>query len=109
MAKLTELEFDNIVDDVCAAIKETLVNKGREYRRNNNPMHNFDVGALMTGEIREKVIYSMALKHTISIADMRNDLVKGILPKKEVVEEKYTDAINYLILEKASILARLPE
>ena len=38
---------------------------------------------------------------------MRNDLTKGKLPSKALVNEKFGDAINYLILEKASILDKI--
>lgn len=64
-------------------------------------MHNFEQGAKITGQIREKVLFGFALKHHISIADMRDDIEKGLIPTKEKVEEKFNDAIIYLILEKA--------
>ncbi len=49
----------------------------------------------------------MLLKHEISIADMTDDLVKGILPKIETVEEKFGDNLIYLILKKASIIDKI--
>lgn len=99
--------FNKLVDDTVKQIKEVLVSKGKEYSKDENKLHNFDVGARMTGESREKVLHGMALKHHISISDIRNDAAKGKLPTIEMVNEKFGDAINYLILEKACIVDRI--
>lgn len=106
---MTENRFEQIVDETLNQIKSTLIEKGREYRRNNNPFHNFEEGSKRSGLIREKVLDGMLLKHEISIADMTNDLVGGILPKIETVEEKFGDNLIYLILKKASIIDRIEE
>lgn len=99
--------FKEVLDQTLSSIKQTLGVKAMEYIRNDNAMHNFDVGARITGQTREKVLYGFALKHQISIDDIRNDLDQGKLPTIETVNEKFGDAINYLILEKASILHKI--
>ncbi len=99
--------FKDVLDQTIQNIKQTLGIKAMEYVRNDNAMHNFDVGARITGQTREKVLYGFALKHHISIDDIRNDLDKGKLPTIDMVNEKFGDAINYLILEKASILHKI--
>ena len=104
---MTENRFEQIVDETLNQIRETLIKKGAEYRRNQDPFHNFNVGSRITGLSREKVLDGMLLKHEISIADMTNDLEKGILPKIETVEEKFGDNLIYLILKKASIIDRI--
>jgi len=104
---MTEDKFEQIVDSSLNQIRETLLVKGKEYKRNNNIFHNFEEGSKRTGLIREKVLDGMLLKHEISIADMTNDLEKGILPKIETVEEKFGDNLIYLILKKASIIDKI--
>ena len=100
-------DFKEIVEDTLTQAHNVLGVKAIEYVRNNDAMHNFNVGAKMTGQTREQVLYGFALKHHISINDMREDISQGKLPTKVMVDEKFGDAINYLILEKASILDRI--
>lgn len=99
--------LQTVLNDTLASIKDTLRRKSIEYAREHNPMHNFEKGAIITGLTREEVIRGFALKHHISIDDIRNDIKKGMLPKKETIEEKFNDAIIYLILEKSSMLDRI--
>ena len=106
---MTEERFEQIVDETLNQIKETLIVKGKEYRRNNNPFHNFEEGSKRSGLIREKVLDGMLLKHEISIADITNDLAEGILPKIETIEEKFGDNLIYLILKKASIIDKIEQ
>lgn len=104
-----EQQFEDVVQLTLEKCHEVLVAKGREYRRNGNPFHQFEKGASITGQTREEVIWGMALKHFISIQDIRKDMVEGKLPSKELVDEKYGDLINYLLIEKASIYDKLGE
>ena len=99
--------FENVVSNTLHKIKQTLVVKGKEYRRNNDPFHNFNEGARLKNITREKVLDGMLLKHEISISDMTNDIEEGILPSFSTVNEKFNDNIIYLILKKASILDRV--
>jgi len=69
--------------------------------------HNFDVGAQRSGLIREKVLDGFLLKHEISIADITNDLEKGILPESYVLDEKFGDNVIYLILKIACIIDKI--
>ena len=43
--------FEEVVENTLLKIKELLIVKGREYRRNNNVYHNFDQGAKIKGII----------------------------------------------------------
>lgn len=104
---MTGERFDEVVDVFLKSIRETLIVKGREYRRNNNPFHNFDIGSQRSGLIREKVLDGFLLKHEISIADITNDLVKGELPTIATLDEKFGDNVIYLMLKMASIIDKI--
>jgi hypothetical protein len=104
---MTEEQFNKVIEYTLDSIKETLLIKSKEYRRNNNPFHNFEEGSRKSGLSREKVLDGMLLKHEISIADMTNDLDKGIIPKIETVNEKFGDNIIYLLIKKAMIIDRI--
>jgi hypothetical protein len=99
--------FDYIIKETLNEISSLLIVKGKEYRRNNDPFHNFNEGSKITGETPEKVLKGFLLKHEISINDMVQDLDQGILPNKEKVNEKFNDNIIYLLIQKAMILHRL--
>jgi hypothetical protein len=102
-----ELAFERIVNETLQQIRETLIVKGKEYRRNNNPFHNFEVGARKKSISREKVLDGMLLKHEISIEDMTNDLDNGKLPSENSVNEKFGDNLIYLLLKKAMFIDRI--
>lgn len=104
---IKSLEFENVVDTTLQQIRDILIEKGKEYRRNNNPFHNFEVGANKKCISREKVLDGMLLKHEISIDDMTNDLDLGKLPTASVVNEKFNDNLIYLIIKKAMFLDRI--
>ena len=104
---MTEERFEQLVDETLNQIQNVLIEKGKEYRRNNNPFHNFEEGSKRSGLIREKVLDGMLLKHEISIADMTNDLEKGILPKISTLDEKFGDNVIYLILKMASMIDKI--
>lgn len=104
---LQEKEFEIRVNATLEKLKLLLVEKGKEYRRNNNPYHNFEKGAQMTGLIPEKVLQGFLLKHLVSVDDMINDLEVGVLPKESQVEEKFNDILVYFLIQKCQILNRL--
>jgi hypothetical protein len=100
---ITEKQFDEVVDKRLDAIKQTLLIKGKEYRRENDPLHNFRRGSAINVQSEEKVLWGFATKHLVSIIDMVDDIENhGILPKEKMVDEKIGDMINYLILLEAS-------
>jgi len=107
---MTEKKFDFVIDKTLEKIKDVLITKGKEYRRNNNPFHAFEEGSKVTGFIREDILWGFALKHYISIQDIKADLRwSKKLPTIEQVEEKYNDLLIYLLIEKASIIDRINE
>jgi hypothetical protein len=104
---MTEQEFDALVEKRLDLTREVLIIKGREYRRNSDPLHNFNMASKLNNTTREKALWGFATKHLVSFLDMLDDIEKNKLPQREYVEEKIGDLINYLILCEASIKDRM--
>jgi hypothetical protein len=104
---MTKNEFDDLVERRCNLIGATLIAKGKEYIRNDDPLHNFNVGAQLGKTTREKALWGFALKHYVSFMDILDDIEKDVLPTEHMIDEKIGDLINYLILCEASIKDRL--
>ncbi len=101
--------MDAVIDRRVKYTIDTLSRKALEYVRNNDRLHNFNVGAELENTSREKVLHSFFLKHYISYLDMLQDIEEGKLPAKNYVDEKIGDMINYLILQEASIKQKITE
>lgn len=99
-----EEQFEGYILDTLESLDALIVKKGREYRRDNNPFHNFERGSVLTGRPKEEVLQGFLLKHLISAEDMRNDAAKGLFPTTEKIHEKYNDILVYFMLEKAMML-----
>jgi hypothetical protein len=101
-----EENFERVVSDTLQQIKDTLLIKGKEYRRNGDVFHNFNEGAKRTSQTPEKVLQGFALKHDVSVNDMVTDLAAGVNPTVAAVNEKMNDILIYNILLKAMLLNR---
>jgi hypothetical protein len=104
---MTEQEFDALVEKRLDLTREVLIIKAKEYRRNSDPLHNFNMASKLNNTTREKALWGFATKHLVSFLDMLDDIEKNKLPQREYVEEKIGDLINYLILCEASIKDRM--
>jgi hypothetical protein len=100
---MTEEQFQEVVSNRITLINNVLAIKGKEYRRGDNAMHNFNRAAEISGTTREKALWGFATKHLVSFLDILDDIEKGNLPTEDVVNEKVGDLVNYLILAEASI------
>lgn len=103
--------LDGITSTMLARLDDLLKVKGLEYRRNNDPLHNFNQGVILSNfkKSREEVIQGMRLKHDISIIDLKDDIHKGIPVNEAQLFEKYGDVIIYLILEMLSLIDKNKE
>lgn len=104
-----EKQFELVITNTLKDLQNLLIEKGKEYRRNNDPFHNFNRGAELTGRSTEEVLQGFLLKHLISVEDIRNDSKLGLYPKVEKVHEKYNDILVYFLIEKAMIIKKLTE
>ena len=73
--------------------------KNTEYSRNDDKLHNFKRAGALLGVTPHEALVGMWSKHLISILDIVNDYAEtGKIPSSSAIDEKFTDAINYLHL-----------
>lgn len=106
---MKEKKFYKLVNRRFDKILQGLTSKGKEYSKEDNKLHNFDRAALKRNISREEAIQGFMLKHEVSVDDIIENIKKGIIPKREVIDEKIGDLINYWILMEASIVQRIEE
>ena len=82
-------------------LKTLLLIKGKEYRRNNDPYHNFNEGAKLMGVRPMTVLNFFRLKHVISIADLQKDFEDKKHVREAQINEKYDDILVYTLIELA--------
>ena len=82
-------------------LRTLLLIKGEEYRRNNDPYHNFNEGAKLMGVRPMTVLNFFRLKHVISIADLQKDFEDKKHLSKAQINEKYDDILVYTLIELA--------
>ena len=82
-------------------LKTLLLIKGKEYRRNNDPYHNFNEGAKLMGVRPMTVLNFFRLKHVISIADLQKDFEDKKHVSVHQINEKYDDILVYTLIELA--------
>lgn len=97
------VRFNEKVDENLQKVKDTLVVKGKEYVRNDNPFHNFERAAKMKGITPVEALDGMLLKHLVSYHDMIDDIKAGKIPTVATVQEKLGDIITYFTLQKIQL------
>jgi hypothetical protein len=95
VVSLGEEEFSHSLENRLERIKTILTTKGEEYSGGNDKFHNFNLAAQYSNISPKLALWGMFLKHFISIRDYVKEERDYTL---EQLDEKFGDAINYLIL-----------
>ena len=84
-------------------IKTILQNKAKEYSKDENRLHNFYIGSNLSSQNPIDVCFGYMLKHICSVYDIlvEDNLIEKILQPVDVIQEKFNDLINYIILMHA--------
>ena len=82
-------------------LKTLLLIKGKEYRRNSDPYHNFNEGAKLLSVRPMMVLNFFRLKHVISIADLQKDFEDKKHVSAHQINEKFDDILVYTLIELA--------
>ena len=86
--------FNMVISHRLQTIFDLFEKKQKEYAL-KHPLHNFSKASLVSGKSMAEVWYGYFLKHYVSLLDIING---DIDPTKELVDEKITDMIVYLLL-----------
>lgn len=82
-------------------LKTLILIKGKEYRRNNDPYHNFNEGAKRLNVRPMMVLNFFRLKHLISIDDLQKDFEDKKHVSAHQINEKFDDVLVYTLIEIA--------
>ena len=104
---MTPERFQEVVKELQTMTIDILAKKAIEYSRNDNRFHNFIAAGRRLGCDPIVALVGMKEKHSVSLADMLEDLKDGKLPTRVMLDEKFGDEINYLILEYAMFRERI--
>lgn len=100
-------EFMKIMLARFKACEELIATKSAEYNEGEDKFHNFVVQAKIGRCTVGEAMKGNALKHFASIFDMIESVESKFddveLPSEAMINEKFTDAINYLTMMEAWI------
>jgi hypothetical protein len=99
--------FNEIAENRIDRCRETLLDKGLEYSRGHDRLHNFRSAAAIDGETPEQALWGMAKKHVVSVRDMVKDVERGVMPTEKMLDDKITDWINYALLLEGLLVERI--
>jgi hypothetical protein len=99
-------DFDQIVNDRVTAIQKTLASKAKEYSSDADRLHNFKEAARIEGVHPITALKGMMLKHIVSCNDICKKYIEGGIESTGMLNEKFGDYINYLILLEALLKER---
>lgn len=99
--------YNRTIDKAIRRIRDVLSKKASEYATDINPYHNFDEGLKLSFHDQpEKVAWEYMTKHMRSIMDIIDKSGNGESVSRELICEKFGDAINYLILIEGMLYRR---
>jgi len=102
---MTPEKFNELANKLKKHCFDTLIEKGEQYSRNGDRLHNFKAAARARNCHPIEALHGMNVKHVISIDDISSDVVaSGPVPDEKVLLEKIGDNINYLILLYAMLV-----
>lgn len=96
-------QFDQVLKERLRKIEKILGEKAKEYAKNNDRYHNFNVAARIRNTSPEEALSGMMMKHIVCVMDLIEDPKSATF---ELIDEKIGDNINYLILLEGMMKSR---
>lgn len=91
------MSFNDNAEFIVNRCLNTLALKEQEYSSDVSRFHNFDIAARIINTTPEKALVGMWIKHFVSLLDIVES-IEHIVPSRNLLIEKVTDSINYIIL-----------
>lgn len=98
---MKEKQFNDIIQNAVESCLTTLTEKNASYNPNEDKLAGFKTAARMRGVTPLQALSGMKVKHTSFVQDLLEGRIP--IPSEEVVQEKFGDEINYLLLALALI------
>lgn len=97
-------EFDLIITNRLKKVQDILIQKGKEYSKDYDKLHNFNTASRIKGCTPIEALDGMMLKHYVSYQDM----VQGKVDiTSEMIDAKIGDLIAYLLLAECVLEDKL--
>jgi len=90
--------FEKLYEGLSQESRSMLVDKAREYARQEDRLHNFKRAGEMMRCTPERALIGFMAKHIVSMLDIADDIDQGHVISMGVSHEKILDGINYLYL-----------
>lgn len=96
---MTREEFYIFVKEKTSNLLQLLEKKANEYAKSEEAFHNFIEGKnISIAQTEEGYAWDLRVKHLQSIKDLIKDCEKGILPNKNLLNEKFGDDLAYNLI-----------
>jgi hypothetical protein len=95
---MTPEDFAALVDEHVEDLRASLREKAKEYAKEGDRLWNFKRAAALKRETPERALWGFFVKHIISVADMIDDIDRGVKTPAGLWEEKLRDVRNYAVL-----------
>lgn len=100
---MTNRAFDAILAERLAKTRTVLASKGDQYDAPGDRLRNFKDAAALTGESPAQVCIGFMAKHLVGLFDVVNRQARGDHSRDHLLDERVTDAVNYLVLLEALV------
>lgn len=91
-------KFEKLCRELLDKSEDTLFRKSKEYATDEDRLANFRQPTSMTGMSTAEVCLMYQMKHICSVTKIAKETSKGILPTKELLQEKCQDMLNYTLI-----------
>lgn len=96
--KLDTKQFEKLCKELLDKAEVTLFARSHEYASDTDRLANFRQPTSMLGISPAEVCLMYQMKHIASVAKIAKESSQGILPSKELLQEKCQDVLNYTLI-----------